>query len=155
MRKLLLLSIVLITGVVFLGRLFYLQIYDTSFQSLSEDNAVHVIYNYPQRGYIFDRNGELLVSNQPSYDVMVIPRNVKSLDTIEFCKLLKISTEEFKSKLKKARVYSPRLPSVVIPQLTKTEYASLSEKLFKYKGFYFCINWRASERRKDSMGWSC
>lgn len=136
MRKLLLLSIVLITGVVLVSRLFYLQIYDTSFQSLSEDNAINVVYNYPQRGYIFDRNGELLVSNQPSYDVMVIPRNVKSLDTLEFCELLKITTEEFKSKLKKARVYSPRLPSVVIPQLTKSEYASLSEKLFKYKGFY-------------------
>jgi len=136
MRKLLLVSIVLITGAVFVGRLFYLQIYDTSFQSLSEDNAVNVVYNYPQRGYIFDRNGELLVSNQPSYDVMVIPRNVKSLDTIEFCELLKITTEEFRSILKKARLYSPRLPSVVIPQLTKTEYASLSEKLFKYKGFY-------------------
>jgi len=94
------------------------------------------MYDYPQRGYVFDRNGELLVSNQPSYDVMVIPRDVKPLDTLEFCKLLKLEKEQFKYILKKARVYSPRLPSVVIPQLTKDEYAYLSEKMYKYDGFY-------------------
>ena len=136
MRKLLLLSIVLITGLVFIGRLFYLQIYDTSFQQLSENNAVKVIYDYPQRGYVFDRNGKLLVSNQPSYDVMVIPREVKPLDTLEFCDLLRISKEDFISILKKARVYSPRIPSPFIPQLNKEEYAYLSEKMHKYEGFY-------------------
>ncbi|GHC47721.1 penicillin-binding protein 2 [Ulvibacter litoralis] len=136
MRKLLLLSIVLITGLVFTGRLFYLQVYNTSFQQLSENNAIKVIYDYPQRGYIFDRNGKLLVANQPSYDVMVIPREVKPLDTLEFCNLLKITKKDFKEILAKARVYSPRLPSVVIPQLTKGEYAYLSEKMYKYEGFY-------------------
>jgi penicillin-binding protein 2 len=136
MRKLLLLSIVLITGLVFAGRLFYLQVYDTSFQKLSESNAIKIMYDYPQRGYIFDRNGVLLVSNQPSYDVMVIPRDVKPLDTLEFCSLLNITKEDFKSILAKARVYSPRLPSVVIPQLNKEQYAYLSEKMYKYEGFY-------------------
>lgn len=136
MRKILLLGLVLVTGVVFAGRLFYLQVYDTSFQQLSENNAVKTIYDYPQRGYIFDRNGELLVSNQPSYDVMVIPREVKDLDTLEFSKLLKLSKEELTVRLNKARVYSPRLPSPIIPQLTKEEYAYLSEKMFKYDGFY-------------------
>jgi penicillin-binding protein 2 len=136
MRKLLLLSIVLITGLVFAGRLFYLQVYDTSFQKLSESNAIKILYDYPQRGYVFDRNGKLLVANQPSYDVMVIPRNVKPLDTLEFCELLKITKEDFTSILSKARVYSPRLPSVVIPQLNKEEYAYLSEKMHKYEGFY-------------------
>ncbi|HIB49449.1 MAG TPA: penicillin-binding protein 2 [Flavobacteriaceae bacterium] len=136
MRKLLLLVIVMITGVVFASRLFYLQVYDTSFEKLSENNAIKIEYDYPQRGYIYDRDGELLVSNQPSYDVMVIPRNVKPLDTLEFCKLLKISKEEFKRKLEKARIWSPRLPSPLYPQLTKAEYASLSEKMYKFEGFY-------------------
>jgi len=136
MRKLLFLTIVLISGVIFASRLFYLQIYDTSFQKLSQNNAVKIIYDYPQRGYIFDRNGKLLVSNQPSYDVMVVPRDVKPLDTLEFCELLKITKEEFITTLQKARIYSPRLPSVVIPQLTKAEYAYLSEKMHKYSGFY-------------------
>jgi len=136
MRKLLLITLVLITGIVFAGRLFYLQIYDTSFQQLSENNAIKVVYDYPQRGYIYDRNGELLVSNQPSYDVMVIPRDVKPLDTLEFCNLLKITKDDFKEILRKATVYSPRLPSVLLPQLTKEEYAYLSEKMYKYDGFY-------------------
>lgn len=136
MRKLLLLSLVLITGVVFAGRLFYLQIYDTSFQKLSQNNAVKVIYDYPQRGYIFDRNGKLLVANQPSYDVMVTPREVQPLDTLEFCELLGITKEDFKEKLRKAWIYSPRIPQPFIPQLTKSEYAALSEKMHKYDGFY-------------------
>ena len=136
MRKLLLISIVLVTGLVFAGRLFYLQVYDSSFQKLSEGNAIKIIYDYPQRGYVFDRNGKLLVANQPSYDVMVVPRDVKPIDTLEFCALLKITKEDFINTLDKARIYSPRLPSVVIPQLTKEEYAYLSEKMHKYDGFY-------------------
>ena len=136
MRKILLIAIVIITGVVFISRLFYLQIYDTSFQKLSENNAIKMLFDYPQRGFIYDRNGELMVSNQPSYDVMVIPNDVRALDTLEFCSLLKITKEDFKRILKKARVYSPRLPSVFIPQLTKAEYAFLSEKMYKFRGFY-------------------
>ncbi|MEZ4859431.1 MAG: penicillin-binding protein 2 [Flavobacteriaceae bacterium] len=136
MRKLLLLSLVIISGLVFASRLFYLQIYNTSYQTLSDNNAIKVVYNYPQRGYIFDRNGNLLVSNQPSYDVMVIPKDVKPLDTLEFCRLLKMTKEDFIDIMKRATVYSPRLPSVVIPQLTKSDYAALSEKMYKYQGFY-------------------
>lgn len=136
MRKFLLLILVLVTGFVFAGRLFYLQILDDSFEKLSENNAIKVEYDYPQRGHIFDRNGTLLVSNQPSYDVMVIPREVKELDTIEFCSLLKITKEQFETKLDKAKKWSPRLPSVLLPQLTKEEYAYLSEKMYKYTGFY-------------------
>ncbi len=139
MRKLLLLLLVLLTGIIFTSRLFYLQVIDDSAQISSENNAIKKEFDYPQRGFIFDRNGELLVSNQPSYDVMVIPRNVKDFDCdkkLEFCELLNITEEEFDSKLEKATIYSPRLPSPILPQLTKEEYAYLSEKMHKYKGFY-------------------
>ncbi len=136
MRKILLLSIVFITGFIFASRLFYLQVYDTSAQISSENNAIKIKFDYPQRGFIFDRNGVLLVSNQPSYDVMVIPKNINILDTLEFCELLNISEDRFKTILKKAQIHSPKLPSIVIPQLTKSEYASLSEKMYKYDGFY-------------------
>ncbi len=136
MRKLLLYLIIITTGVVFVSRLFYLQIYNTSFASLSEDNAIKVIYDYPQRGAIYDRNGKLLVTNQPSYDVMVIPRELKPFDTLEFCSILKISKEKLVKQLNKARIYSPRVPSIIIPQLTKDEYAYLQEKMRKFEGFY-------------------
>lgn len=136
MRKLLLPSLIIATGLIFAGRLFYLQVYDSSYERLSANNAIKKVYDYPQRGYMFDRNGILLVSNQPAYDVMVIPREIESLDTLELCKLLKISKEDFTSIMIKAKVYSPRLPSVVIPQLTKAEYAAFSEKMHKFEGFY-------------------
>jgi len=94
------------------------------------------LYDYPQRGAIYDRNGKLLVTNQPSYDVMVIPRELKPFDTLEFCSILKITKDKLKKQLRKARVYSPRVPSVVIPQLTKNEYAYLQEKMRKFEGFF-------------------
>lgn len=136
MRKILLFIIIITTGLIFIARVFYLQIMDTSFAGRSENNAVKVVYDYPQRGFIYDRNGELLVSNQPSYDVMVIPRNVKPFDTTEFCSILNITPENLAKRLDKAKIFSPRLPSVVVPQLTKSEYAYLQEKMRKYEGFY-------------------
>ncbi|OEY72752.1 penicillin-binding protein 2 [Salegentibacter salarius] len=136
MRKLLLYIIIFTTGLIFLARLFYLQIIDDSLAVRSQDNAIEVVYDYPQRGYISDRNGKLMVSNQPSYDVMAIPRNLKPFDTTEFCKILSIEPEELGRRLDKAKIYSPILPSVIIPQLTKAEYAYLQEKMRKYEGFY-------------------
>jgi penicillin-binding protein 2 len=136
MRRILLSSIIVIIGFTFLGRLSYLQIFSFSPDQIMEDPAIKAIYDYPERGYIYDRNGKLLVGNEPAYDVMVIPREVKPLDTLEFCSLLSISKEKFKEKLEKARVYSPRLPSVLVPQLSKEDYAKLQEKMRKYEGFY-------------------
>tara|TARA_R110000868_G_scaffold252529_6_gene509206 strand:+ start:2269 stop:4140 length:1872 start_codon:yes stop_codon:yes gene_type:complete len=136
MRKFLLSSIILLIGITFIGRLSYLQIFSYSPNQILEDPAVKAVYDYPERGYIYDRNGELLVANQPAYDVMVIPREVKPLDTLEFCTLLGIDKERLISQLKKARVYSPRLPSVLVPQLSKEDYGRLQEKMRRFEGFY-------------------
>ncbi|MCB0461130.1 MAG: penicillin-binding protein 2 [Flavobacteriaceae bacterium] len=136
MRKLLLFSIIILVGFTFIGRLFYLQVYNSKTYSLYEDNAIRKVFDYPKRGYVYDRNGELLVANQPSYDVMIIPREVEPLDTLEFCSLLKITKEDFKTKFQRAYTYSPRLPSPFVPQLSKADYAALQEKMRKYKGFY-------------------
>ncbi|HMB62328.1 MAG TPA: penicillin-binding transpeptidase domain-containing protein [Eudoraea sp.] len=136
MKKFLLSSIIVIIGITFIGRLSYLQIFSFSPDQVLEDPAIKAIYDYPERGYIYDRNGKLLVGNDPAYDVMVIPREVKPLDTLEFCNLLGVDKEKFVNELKKARVYSPRLPSVLVPQLSKEDYARLQEKMRKYEGFY-------------------
>ncbi|NNC45442.1 MAG: penicillin-binding protein 2, partial [Winogradskyella sp.] len=125
MRKLLLLLTVLTVGLVFVARLFYLQVYTSESYNLFEDNAIRKVYDYPKRGYVYDRNGKLLVANQPSYDVMFIPREVKPLDTTEFCKLLNITKERFIETYKKAYRYSPRLPSVFLSHLSKEDYAVL------------------------------
>ena len=137
MRKVLLPSLIIIAASLLVLRLFYLQIIDDSLKLKSDNNAIKIKYDYPERGYIYDRNGKLLVANQPSYDIMVIPREVKNLDTIEFCQLLAITKEDFIKKIAKAKVYSPRLPSVFLAQLNKTEFAAFQEKIRKFEGFYF------------------
>ena len=76
MRKLLLFSIVILVGLLFIARLFYLQVYSNDAYDIYEDNAIRKVFHYPKRGYVYDRNGKLLVANQPSYDVMIIPREV-------------------------------------------------------------------------------
>lgn len=95
MRKILLPSLIIISACLLVIRLFYLQIIDDSFKLKSDNNAIKIKYDYPERGYIYDRHGKLLVANQPSYDIMVIPREIKNLDTLEFCQLLDITKEVF------------------------------------------------------------
>ena len=136
MRKILLLLIVTITSLVFIFRLYYLQVYSSEPYSIYEDNAIKKVYTYPKRGYIYDRNNELLVSNQPSYDVMIIPGLVKEIDTIEFCNLLKISKDYFKNRIERTTKYSRRIPSVFLPHLSKEDYGFLAEKIRKFEGFY-------------------
>ena len=136
MKRLLLSSIIVIIGFTFIGRLSYLQLIRFSPDQILEDPAIKKIYDYPERGYIYDRKGKLLVGNQPAYDVMVIPREVAPLDTLEFCGLLGIDRAIFTGRMEKARNYSPRLPSVLVPQLSKEDYAKLQEKMRHYVGFY-------------------
>ncbi|MFZ4678760.1 MAG: penicillin-binding protein 2 [Flavobacterium sp.] len=136
MRKVLLPTIIFVATILLVLRLFYLQVIDDTLKLKSDNNAIKIAYDYPERGYIYDRNGKLLVANQPSYDIMVIPKDVKDLDTTEFCSLLKITKEDFLKKIAKAKVYSPRLPSVFLSQLNKKEYAAFQEIQRKFVGFY-------------------
>ena len=136
MRKTLLPTIIIVTSIILLARLFYLQIIDDTLKIKSENNAIKIKYDFPERGYIYDRNGKLLVANQPSYDIMVVPNEVKEIDTLEFCRILQITKPEFLEKIAKAKVYSPRLPSLFLAQLNKMEFAGFQEKIRKYNGFY-------------------
>ncbi|BAO55430.1 penicillin-binding protein 2 [Nonlabens marinus] len=136
MKKLLLLFFVSITGLIFLGRLVYLQIFNDELKLKSELNAVKTVFDYPERGFIYDRNGQLMVANQTAYDVMVVPREVKAFDTLELCGLLQMDKADLIKQIEKAKNWSWRKPSVVMPQLTQMEYAPLQEKLRKFPGFY-------------------
>ena len=137
MRKVLLPSLIILATSLLVIRIFYLQVVDDTLKLKSENNAIKKKYEYPERGYIYDRKGKLLVANQASYDIMVIPREVKKTDTLEFCQLLNITKEDFIKKIAKAKIYSPRLPSVFLSQLNKSEFAAFQEKIRKYEGFYF------------------
>ncbi|MFP9112600.1 penicillin-binding protein 2 [Flavobacterium sp. RHBU_3] len=135
MRKILLPILVIVATLVIIARLFYLQIMDDSYIKKSDNNAIKIKYEYPERGYIYDRNGKLIVANQPAYDIMVTPSEMKDIDTLALCELLKVDTIYFNERLKKARVYSPRLPSVFLPSLNKKEFAAFQEKIRRFKGF--------------------
>ncbi|SNR78877.1 penicillin-binding protein 2 [Lutibacter flavus] len=136
-RSGLLTFLIIFIALVFISRLFYLQILDNSYTVPTlNSSAVKVTYDYPERGYVYDRNGVLLVANQLSYDIMVIPREVKPLDTLEFCTLLKINKKEFIKKFERAKKYSTRIPSTFVAQLSKSDYAYLQEKMHKFIGFY-------------------
>ena len=135
-KSFLLYFLITLVGVVFIGRLFQLQIVRGESYDPIHNAAVKIDFDYPERGYIYDRNGVLLVANQLSYDVMVQPNQVKTLDTIEFCKLLKINKKDFLKRYKKANSFASYLPSVFLKQLAKEDFAFLQEKLHKYHGFF-------------------
>ena len=136
MRKFILPAVIIISSIVLIVRIFYLQVIDETLKLKSENNAIKKVFDFPERGYIYDRNGKLLVANQPSYDIMVVPREIKNIDTTEFCSLLKITKEDFIKKIEKAEVYCEWLPSVFLSQLNKLEYAAFQEKERKFEGFY-------------------
>ena len=135
-RSFLLVFLIALVSLVYIGRLFHLQIIKGNKANPVFGATVKTEYDYPERGYIYDRNGKLLVANQVSYDVMITPKDVAPLDTLEFCKLLKIDKESFLKRFKKAEKHARWLPSVFLKQLAKEDFAFLQEKLQKYKGFY-------------------
>ena len=135
-KSFLLYFLITIVGIVFIGRLFQLQIVKGESYDPIHNAAVKTVFDYPERGYIYDRNGVLLVANQLSYDVMIQPNKVKQIDTLEFCKLLKIDLEDFVKRYNKASRYASYLPSVFLKQLAKEDFAFLQEKLHKYDGFF-------------------
>ena len=134
-RSFLLYFLISVIGVLFIGRLFQLQILKSRDYNPVKNSAVKVMFDFPERGYIYDRNSELLVANQLSYDVTIVPNEVIPLDTIELCSLLKITKEDFLKRFKKAVKYAPWLESVFLKQLAKEDFAFLQEKLHKFQGF--------------------
>ncbi|RWY47973.1 penicillin-binding protein 2 [Mucilaginibacter gilvus] len=121
---------------VLLGRLFYIQVVDVRYALYASQNVQRKIMLYPARGPILDRNGKIMVQNEPVYDIMVIPKQVTPFDTVEFCKLLGIDKEGYNKRMIKARKYSPYLASVFEKQLSAQLYASFQERLSEFPGFF-------------------
>jgi penicillin-binding protein 2 len=135
-RSFLLYFLITLIGIIFIARLFQLQIIRGANYDPIRNSAVKIKYDYPERGYVYDRNETLLVANQLSYDIMIQPNKVSPLDTLEFCDLLKINKEYFLKSFRRAEKYATYKPSVFLKQLSKEDFAFLQEKLQKFKGFY-------------------
>jgi penicillin-binding protein 2 len=120
---------------ILLAQLFYMQVVDDRYAIFAKNNVIRQFIDYPARGPILDRNGRVLVQNEPVYDVMVTPKNVKPFDTVEFCKLLGIDREHFDKQFTKAVKFSRALRSPFERQLSIQRGAALNERIFEFKGF--------------------
>ena len=137
-RKYVIIAIFSSIILIFLARLFYIQLIDDQYKLTARNQAFRYMTDYPARGNIFDRKGKRLVYNQAAYDLMVIPKQVKGFDTTDFCKILGIDKESFSRRMLKARLApnSPLKPSVFEKEISVEHSAILNEKLYKFSGFF-------------------
>ncbi|MFL5752097.1 MAG: peptidoglycan D,D-transpeptidase FtsI family protein [Bacteroidia bacterium] len=137
-RKYIIGGIFVFVVLIYICRLFYIQNLDEQYKDAANNNAFRNRTDYPPRGFIFDRNGKKLVVNEPSYDLTVIPIDVKGCDTMALCKILDIDKKTFIKRIEKAKfVNGRRKESSFEKALTSETYAKLQEKMFRFKGFYF------------------
>ena len=135
-------GVVLTVVVLFIIRLFALQILSDDYRKNADSNAFLKKIQYPSRGVIYDRTGKLLVYNQPAYDITVVMKEITSLDTLDLCRTLRITPEFLRRKfrdLKDRRLnpgYSPYTNQVFLTQLSAEDCGVFQEKLFKFPGFY-------------------
>jgi len=135
-RSFIIVLVFLLVAGVFLVRLFRLQVLDSTYKQYATNNVLREVVQYPARGLIYDRNGELLVYNKTAYDLLITPREVKQFDTTLFCSLLDISREELEEGIQKAKQYSWYKPSILVKQISPENYAILQEQLYKFEGFH-------------------
>nr|NQU90180.1 penicillin-binding protein 2 [Bacteroidota bacterium] len=135
-RKLVIIGVVVLIGIIFIARLFFVQIVEKRYILSAANNVLRYVTRYPARGLIYDRNNKLMVYNEAAYDLMVVPKQVKQIDTVELCSLLGIDIEAFIRNIERARKYSPYKASIFEEQISKEQYGYLEEKLYKYPGFF-------------------
>ncbi|NLE33828.1 MAG: penicillin-binding protein 2 [Bacteroidales bacterium] len=135
-RKFVIMALVLLASVILIARLFYIQIVDKTYRVSAANNALRPVTQYPARGLIYDRNGELIVYNQAAYDLLVIPVQTSAFDTVRFNEILGITMDDFKARMKTAVSYSRRTPSVFMKMISSETYAILQEELYLFPGFY-------------------
>ena len=141
-RKYIIGGIALLVVLSYIVRLAFLQLSNDEYKRSADNNAFLNNIIFPSRGAIYDRNGELLVYNQPAYDIMVIMREVNNLDTLEFCKTLNITKSAFEERMmlikdrNKNPGYSTYTQQLFLPQISAEEFSVFQEKMFRFHGFY-------------------
>jgi penicillin-binding protein 2 len=126
-------------GVIFLIKLFFIQVIDRRYEELANSNAILKEIDPPVRGLIRDRNGKLLVFNTPEFDLEIVRKEVKELDSARFCEVFDMTVPELRQKfreLKAKREYSPVKPTVFIKQLSNHDFAKIQDRIDEFKGFY-------------------
>lgn len=128
-RKLIIQLIIIAIGVIYLSRLFYIQVIDDTSSSEVRGKRID-----PPRGLIYDRNGELIVNNVAVFEINVIPKYTKEFDSLKFCRLAGVEIEDVRADLKEMWQY-PKTKQTLVKQLTSIQYAKLQENLHEFEGF--------------------
>lgn len=135
-RKYIIQGLFIAIALILLGTLFYIQVASDKYFLSAESNVLRKLYTFPARGVILDRNEKVLVQNEPVYDLMVIPNQVKDFDTLALCQIVGIDMKRFRKSLNKATVQSRYQPNIFEKQLSIQVYAALSEQLSRFPGFF-------------------
>ncbi|MFC4870118.1 penicillin-binding protein 2 [Negadavirga shengliensis] len=135
-RSLVISVVIVLIGLVLVGKLFLIQVTDDSYLRKAERNAIQRIVDHPYRGLIYDRNNELMVYNNPVFDLMVIPKEFSIKDTARFCDLFRIKEETLIENLNLAKKYSWVKPSPLIKQISNEEFARVQDFLIDYPGLF-------------------
>ena len=149
-RKYVIGGVAVIVVIVYLIRLLTLQVMSDDYKKNADSNAFMKKIQFPSRGLIRDRNGKLLVYNEPSYNIMVVMNEQVGIDTLDFCNSLGITREDYIKRMddikdpRKNRGYSRFKPQVFMSQIPTKEFSVFQEKQFRFKGFY--IDRRSTRR---------
>lgn len=135
-RKYVIALIFLIIPLIFVVRLFYMQVVDDKWKDRAAQISENRITTYPARGIVYDRNGVKIISNEIYYDIHVVPKQAINTDSVALVKLLGISMEDYVDKMNKARKYSRRKPSEIVRQIPPNEFSQIAPELYKYPGFF-------------------
>ncbi|RLJ79854.1 penicillin-binding protein 2 [Pedobacter alluvionis] len=134
-RKYIVQGLFIVVALILLGKLFYIQIISDKAFSSAESNVLRKIYKYPARGAILDRNMKVIVQNEPVYDLMVTPNEVKPFDTLAMANALEITIDDVRKKLKKAKAQSSYQATFFERQISVQSYARLQEIMYRFPGF--------------------
>lgn len=138
-RKYVIGGFILVIVIIYLLRLVNLQVIETKYKDSADSNAFLRKAIYPSRGIIYDRDGRLVVYNQPSYDIMLIPKDVQPFDTLDLAYTLDTTPEDIKKRFADMRTkvgYSKYSPQTLMTHLDNEQYGRLQEKLYRFPGFY-------------------
>ncbi len=151
-RKYVVGAVAVIVTVVYIVRLFSLQILSDEYKKNADSNAFRKEIQYPSRGLILDRKGQLMVFNEPSYNIMVVMQEQLGVDTADFCRTIGITEEEYVQKMKEIKArrnYSRYTPQLFLGQIPAEEFSVFREKLFRFKGF--SIEKRSTRRYASAL----
>jgi penicillin-binding protein 2 len=138
-RKEILQVVIVLVGIIFLIKLFSIQVLDTRYAQMAEGNAILRQVEYPFRGLIYDRNHKLIVYNTPEYDIEVVTKDIKQFDSVKFCEVFQMSQEQLRMKFKEMKArkeYSPFKPTLFIDQLSNMDFARVQDRMDEFPGFY-------------------